>query len=148
MSTRRDFVAFTAGAVAARTVLPIAARAEASNPDAELLRLGASFRAARPAELAAWEHADGENDDDGPLTKQASALSSEIAAVVDRIARLRATTLPGLLVKMLALDWLACGDPVTPDLFWHPFKGPPAEDEMLILSIMSDLEALAGTGAA
>ena len=28
MSTRRDFLAFTAGAIAARTVLPIAARAE------------------------------------------------------------------------------------------------------------------------
>ncbi len=31
MSTRRDFLALTAGAIAARTVLPIAARAEPDN---------------------------------------------------------------------------------------------------------------------
>ncbi len=43
MTLRRDFLAFTAGAVAARTVLPIGARAEtptpASHPDADLIRL-------------------------------------------------------------------------------------------------------------
>ncbi len=37
MSTRRDMLAFTAGAVAARTILPIAARAKTGSPDAALL---------------------------------------------------------------------------------------------------------------
>ena len=45
MSTRRDFLGFTAGAVAARTVLPMAAKAAPipviapGNPDAELIRV-------------------------------------------------------------------------------------------------------------
>ena len=44
MSNRRDFLGFTAGAVAARTVLPMAAKAAPipviapGNPDAELIR--------------------------------------------------------------------------------------------------------------
>ena len=147
MSTRRDFIAFTVGAVAARTVLPIAARAEAPNPDAELLRLGASFRAARPAELAAWDLAEGEFDDHGPFTRLASAASDEVAVIVDQVAALPARTLAGLLVKMVALDWLSCGDPVSADIFNHPLKGPPADDDLLILSILGDLEALACTGS-
>ena len=88
-----------------------------------------------------------EADDGGPLTRRANALSAEIGVVVDQIAQLRATTLPGLLVKMVALDWLSCGDPVSADIFNHPIKGPLADDDSLILSVLGDLEALAGTGA-
>ena len=37
MTVRRDFLAFTAGAVVARTVLPAVTRAEPVNPDADLI---------------------------------------------------------------------------------------------------------------
>ena len=43
MSTRRDMLAFTAGAVVARTILPIAARAETHSSDAALLALCAQL---------------------------------------------------------------------------------------------------------
>ena len=39
MTLRRDFLAFTAGAVAARTVLPVVAHAAPADPAAELVRL-------------------------------------------------------------------------------------------------------------
>ena len=147
MTLRRELLGLAVGTVAARIVLPLAASAETLHPDADLINLGVLFRAARPAERAAWERAGIEADDGGPLTKRANALSAEIGVVVDQIAQLRATTLPGLLVKMVALDWLSCGEPVSADIFNHPFKGPLADDDSLILSVLGDLEALAGTGA-
>ena len=51
MTVRRDFLAFTAGAVVARTVLPLAARAEpGAHPDAALI----AACELHPARLAAY----------------------------------------------------------------------------------------------
>ena len=67
MNTRRDFFAFTAGTVAAKTMLPLAARAEreghSTSSDTELIAVCAEFDAQSP--------------------------------LVDRMCKLRATTMEG-----------------------------------------------------
>ena len=62
MSTRRDLLAFTAGAVAAKTVLPLTARAaQPAHPDAALIALGHNLDKAMAAEQAAWDTNAGDN---------------------------------------------------------------------------------------
>ncbi len=52
MTLRRDFLGFTAGAVAARTVLPAVARAESAHPDAGLIADSIEYYALQKAGAA------------------------------------------------------------------------------------------------
>ena len=102
MSTRRDFFAFTAGAVMAKTVLPLAARAEGvsvtgmPHRDAELIAVCAEFDAYERQTCII--HGTGPEcvvDDD-----EASVVSAPIFArmhvLLDRMDELRATTPAGI----------------------------------------------------
>ena len=97
MSTRRDFFAFTAGAVVAKTVLPLAARAEpVQHLDAELIAVCCEFDACE--RQTAIIHGTGPDcvvDDD-----EANAVSAPIFArmhvLLDRMDELRATTPAGI----------------------------------------------------
>ena len=104
MSTRRDFFAFTAGAVVAKTVLPLAARAEGmtvtvmppAHPDAELIAVCAEFDACeRQTSIIHGTGPDCVVDDD-----EASLVSAPIFArmhvLLDRMDELRATTPAGI----------------------------------------------------
>ncbi len=88
MSTRRDFLAFTAGAVAARTVLPAAAMSP-DHPDAKLIAACMAFEAADKA----LYHPD--FDPDAPLDEQCIDWDAALAAV----AELRPRTRIGLQAK-------------------------------------------------
>ncbi len=87
---RRDFLAFTAGAVAARTVLPIAARAAEPHPDAAVFAACAAFAAADAAVTTAYcVHPDTEHDE------EVSASDAALSAV----AALRPITMAGMRAK-------------------------------------------------
>ncbi len=125
MSTRRDLLGFTAGAVAARTVLPIAARAETSSfvhamspahPDATLI-------AACMAHRAAWDAVEtklSEPCDSIDWTADAELAAEDKALSV--VAGIRATTLIG--VKAKARSILAAFDRDIPT-----YVGSTVEDE-------------------
>ena len=139
MTLRRDFLAFTAGAVAARTVLPRvghAATLEAApaHPDAELLALCAEFDA--------WEHRflatdfKAENDTPAAFAAQMEQERCRDAqdSLVDRMCDLRAVTLEGQRARARSL------------LLWDPeLMEPfcPDAGDHLIAAIVRDL--LAGT---
>ena len=99
MTLRRDLLAFTASAAAARTVLPLAARAEgvgaSPTPDAELIEVCAEFDAWERRFLAT----DFEADSDTPAGQAAATEQQRCAdaqeSLVDRMCELRATTMEG-----------------------------------------------------
>ena len=97
MSTRRDFLAFTAGAVAARTVLPIGARAETptpgSHPDADLIRICAEHA----VNLETYNRDGGEGGIENP-----DPLWDAYAATRDAITAAQPQTLDGMLAKARA----------------------------------------------
>ena len=104
MSTRRDFFAFTAGAVVAKTVLPLAARAEpAPHPDAGLIAVCAAFEAwERQINIIRGTGPDCVVDDD-----EANVVSAPIFArrdvSLDRMDELRATTAAGIQARAHSL---------------------------------------------
>ncbi len=104
MSTRRDFFAFTAGAVVAKTVLPIAARAEpVQHLDAELIVVCAEFDACeRQTNIIHGTGPDCVVDDD-----EANVVSAPIFArmhvLVDRMGELQATTPAGIQARAHSL---------------------------------------------
>jgi hypothetical protein len=113
VTLRRDFLAFTAGALVAKTVLPIAAMAEVSqvekatpHPDAELLRLCAESSA-----LAAQSDAliDGVEDYKLPCWVEAEALGDQAYDLKERVAAMPALTIEGMQAKaafvVADLDW-------------------------------------------
>jgi hypothetical protein len=109
MTMRRDFLAFTAGAVVAKTVLPVAARAEggrlgfedtpAAQPDAELIQVCAEFVS---LELQTREiYASPLDDDAADAAVQPGHLRK--MAILDRMADIRATTADGIQARAHAL---------------------------------------------
>jgi hypothetical protein len=130
---RRTFLGHVAGIASAVAIVRVAE----AHPDAKLLDLGRLMEKARAEEQVAWDIAAGEDDDDGPLTMQANALYGAVAAVVVQIEQVPATTIDGLLVKMRALDWCRCGDPVTVlDIDPRP---DPATDTRIMVGLIQDL---------
>ena len=99
MSTRRDFLGFTAGAVAARTVLPMAAKAAPmpviapGNPDAELIRLCAEH----VANMRAYNRDGGLEDIDKP-----DPLWDAYERTRDAITEAKPCTLAGMQAKARA----------------------------------------------
>ncbi len=113
MTLRRDFLGFTAGAVAARTILPKAAHAEAGqgdgspiapSPDAELIAVCAEFDAWQRRFLATDFEALG---DDTPAGLAASAEQrcciDAQDALLDRMSELRAVTWEGQAARARSL---------------------------------------------
>jgi hypothetical protein len=104
MSTRRDFFAFTAGAVVAKTVLPLVARAETvQHPDAVLIAICAEFDACeRQTSIIHGTGPDCVVDDD-----EANATSAPVFArmrvLLDRMDELRATTPAGIQARAHSL---------------------------------------------
>jgi hypothetical protein len=109
MTMRRDFLAFTTGAVVAKTVLPVAARAErgllafqdtpAAQPDAELIQVYAEFVS---LELQTREtYASPLDDDAADAAFQPGHLRK--MAILDRMADLRATIADGIQARAHAL---------------------------------------------
>ena len=116
MSTPRDMLAFTAGAVAACTILPIAAQAETGSPDAALLALCAQLQEMQ----AEWQRLYDLTSDEDELTTPADhawqAYSEDVwprtalqpkgctkQDVPALLLTLAATTLEGLRAKAAAI---------------------------------------------
>ena len=103
MTLRRDFLAMTAGAVAAKTMLPLAARAQGSqieiftpHPDATLLALCQAFHQAC-TDLAAV------NAKDDPTDEEIGPIVDAWGAPIDTITSTPATTLEGVRAKAQAV---------------------------------------------
>ena len=64
--------------------------------------------------------------------------------LLTEIEKARATTLPGLLVKIRAVRYCRSGDDAGPEIFgYYPVRNDkPATDERLILSLLADLHAV------
>ncbi len=125
MTLRRDFLGFTAGAVAARTVLPIAARAETppfvhamspAHPDAALIAACMAHRSACDAVDAKMS----EPCDSVDWTADAELAAENEALSV--VADIRAMTLIGVKAKARAI--LAAFDRDIPT-----YVGSTVEDE-------------------
>ena len=110
MSTRRDFFAFTAGAVVAKTVLPIAARAEGmaattipSSPDTELITVCAEFDAhERQTSIIHGTGPDCVVDDDEADVASAP-FYARMHVLLGRMEELRATTPAGIQARAHSL---------------------------------------------
>ncbi len=141
MSTRRGLF----GGVAALAVAPAIAPPTAASPphlDAHLLRLGAMLTNAWAIENEAWVKACGENDDDGPNTVEANARTDATSEIVGRIEHLHALTLEGLRVKLRAVSWCRCGEPMTVKTFDR--SETPATESRLLAGLIADLSAMGG----
>lgn len=112
MTLRRDFLSMTAGAVAARTVLPIVAKAEddmrsvdakgSSHPDAELIRLcSAACAMTTQSDLAYETVADIPSRDPRykPGCDEANRLGDIAYDLRQRVLGMRAHTLDGMRAK-------------------------------------------------
>ncbi len=155
MSRRRDFLALTVGAMAARGVSATAAQGvggslefNASLPDAVLLRLGTEFDAVHALERAAW---DAMTDDDTVNDRHPSFVAMRAAAdrtevIVTRILAVPAATAAGVLVKTRALAWCRSGEEAGVEMFAiYPWSNrEPCEDEKMVVSILADLYQMAG----
>ena len=120
MTARRDFLAFTAGAVAARTVLPLAAKAEPTahrwpddlfppgqhprldpHPDRELLVAIAEFEALEREFLGLFEdEAPTYIKDEQERTRLAASIFEAQKPWLEVVCSLRATTLDGMRARM------------------------------------------------
>jgi hypothetical protein len=131
MSTSRTFPPLHGTALGGSAYVPV----PAPDPDAVLLRLGREFEAAVAAEMATWavaEHYTAEEQEN-----QADAVHAPIAALMDEIISLRATTLAGMKVKARAVSYCWSGKPVTAEELTD--HGDPTTDVQLIASLMADL---------
>ncbi len=114
MSGRRDFLALAAGAVAARTALPIGAADAADHPDAELLASCAAYDALTRAFIAAESDAPpGTPEEDADLAEQ-NRLTAARDPLFERLFELVPMTLDGhvararslfLMSPEIAVDW-------------------------------------------
>ena len=82
--------------------------------DAALLQLGQTFHEACAREAAAWKAAEVEGDVEGPLSIAADRLNRGMNPLLTQIEKARATTLPGLLVKIRAVRYCRSGDDAGP----------------------------------
>ena len=147
MSTRRDFFAFTAGAVVAKTVLPIAARAEGmvmttntSSPDAELIAVCAEFDACE--QQTCIIHGTGPDCvvDDNEANAVSAPIFARMHVLLDRMDELRATTPAGIQARAHSLA-LHGGD------FGYSFDYPDTMVGRLLVYLMRDSAALGGSPA-
>lgn len=99
MTLRRDFMAMTAGAVAARTVLPMAAKAGEPHPDAALIAACNEYLRIQQAFEAAFVALPGDMDDDDP----AWSLLDPLPAFEEQIVAHRATTSEGHFARSLCV---------------------------------------------
>jgi hypothetical protein len=111
MSKRRDFLGFTAGVVVARTVLPIAAKAEevvntttpAGHPDADLLHLAERFIQHERA-MQEWpcEALPGTPEDERQYAEQSRMVDIQHSLTL-QLGLLRATTSDGIQARARCL---------------------------------------------
>jgi hypothetical protein len=138
-------------ALAALSIPTLAA--SATGPDAELIRLGLLFDRAAAADKVAWATvaADDAIDDPDPEFVHAVALGEKTLAIIDRIEPLPATTLAGALVKIRAITYLCCADPIDSLVDTHAgwgWKFPKAMtlDVRLLIGLLENLQSMAGVG--
>ncbi len=135
MTMRRDFLAFTAGTVVTKAVLPLAARAEAPSPDAALLDACAAYHAceaSRPiptgqAKVCGTPECDRHEAVQEAITERANDM-------VDDLADMPAVTREGMQAKARAI------------LLWdggNSLKGEPDDysGDRLMASLLRDLLA-------
>ena len=115
----------------------LAGGGDPSNPDADLIRLGAELAGIVEAETA-WP-------DDADDAMAAGALFERGSAIVEAILRHKARTLAGVQVKARALAWCAADDDLGADMF-TPGNGEATTDLRLAGSIAGDLLAMGADG--
>ncbi len=103
MTMRRDFLAFTAGAVVTKAVLPLAARAEAPSADADLIAVCAEFDAYERRTCII--HGTGPDCivDDAEANVASAPLFARMHLLLDRMDELRATTPAGIQARAHSL---------------------------------------------
>ncbi len=141
MTLRRDFLGFTAGAVVARTILPVAARVaerppfipamSPDHPDAALIAACMAFMKAEAALFAV--------PDDAPDDAHSEATDryhDRHKALID----IRATTLAGLKAKTRAVIGgfemmvaISCGSTVEDSASWHELGAYRVLQDVLLL---------------
>lgn len=131
------------GGIAAVAATPAVALPPPLHADAELLRLGEQLTLAWAQEKAAWAAAEGENNDDGPLTGNAFDMVDETGAIVNQIEGTPATTLAGVLVKMQAIAWCCDGEFMTIEDLVDSTQ--PTTNLLLVASLLRDLTAMGGS---
>jgi hypothetical protein len=127
------------GALAGKIAImatPAAATPAPHHPDAELIRLGHELEAFWKAENAVYERLKGDTSDEA--TAQTTAANRLTFDVVDQIEALSASTLEGVLVKVLAVSWCHCGDALEDDMF----SDQNTTDVRLVSAILRDLSAM------
>jgi hypothetical protein len=142
MSTRRDLLAFTAGAVAARTVLPLAAKATETHPDAELIRICGAFDATWQQYCDCCFDADpGSPEEDLAMAEQAHYLNI-MKDLAKQMYALRASTQDGLVAR------------VRSQALWEQYTVAEEEsaakgtiDDIFKVSIMRDVLAMGNVKA-
>ena len=104
MTLRRDFLAFTAGAVAAKTVLPIGARAAPlpSHPDAALLGVIGRFMELEREYMDLFDDPSS-IEDDHAHDLAADRIAEAQDPLLDALCSLRATTAEGIKARALCL---------------------------------------------
>ncbi len=152
MTLRRDFLCLTVSAVAAKTVLPMAAKAQvrhlaapSEHPDADLIALDLTLDEAMAAEQAVWDANAGDNwTEEGE--EHANVMMARTSAIIRQIEAVRALSIDGLKVKMKALVW--CHSGRLPDLDFFCAQKSPATDVRLVMEILADLDAIPGSTVA
>ncbi len=145
MTLRRDFLAFTAGAVAARTVLPVAARAEGVggspilNPDAELIAACQDYLRLQRTWDAYCSNIPGDIEEDDP----GYAMLEPLAELRERIVSMRATTQEGFLARARCRAWVFL--PGTAQCQPDQYTG---DDDRMLAAELRDLVALEREGSA
>ncbi len=139
MSTRRDFFAFTAGAVVAKTVLPLAAHAEpVRHLDAELIAVCAEFDACERQTCII--HGTGPDCvvDDDEANVVSAPLFTRMHVLLDRMDELRATTPAGIQARAHSLA-LHGGHGQ------YPFDCDTSMVDRLLVYLIRDSAALGGS---
>jgi hypothetical protein len=140
MSTRRSFPAGTAAVAAISGPNIPTWPTPTPHLDAQLLRLNAQPTDAWAQENHAWAVAEGEIDDDGPLTIRASEAGDVSEAIITRIENMPALTLDGLLVKLRAASWCRSGHAFS---IWDLDQSQnPSRDIRLLASVIADLSSM------
>ncbi len=123
----------------------------APTPDADLLRLGAQLLDAILVETAAWAvvgNLQPDVDDDWPEHVEAQAQMAVVGEIAERIGAIQAPSLAGVLVKVRAVVWCRCGDAFDPvNLEPGLGNGPPSTHAQILVSMLTDLEAMGRAGA-
>ena len=108
MTLRRDFLAFTAGAVVAKTVLPVAAQAENKSadcadiqihPDAALLAALAEFDAIEHYFLSLYRGGSRYIEDDDERTAAFQPFDEAQEPILEQVCSLQARTLEGIMAR-------------------------------------------------